>query len=105
MVIKEYNDQHKDAESNHLKLQQEAAYEARVIEKLGDNPGIPLLFGVMLKQKPVSLVLQFNGDATESTTLHKAAKRREITEIEQWKAIICKISDALQHFSTSTTEN
>ena len=97
MVIKEYNDRHKDAESNHLKLQQEAAYEARVIEKLRDNPGIPLLFGVMLKQKPVSLVLQFHGDGMESTTLYKAATRREITEIGQWKAIICKISDALQH--------
>ena len=56
VVIKEYNDRHKDAESNHLRLRQEAAYEARVIEKLEDNPGIPLLFGAMVKQKPVSLV-------------------------------------------------
>lgn len=97
VVIKEYNNRHKDAECNHLKLQQEAAYETRVIEKLGDNPGILLLFGVMLKQKPVSLVLQFYGDGMESTSLYKAARRREITEIDQWKAIICKISDALQH--------
>ena len=42
------------------KLRREAAYEARVVQRLEDHPGIPLLFGVMLQQPVVALILQFH---------------------------------------------
>lgn len=44
------------------KLRREAAHEARVIQHLGDHPGIPLLFGVMLQQCKVGIIMQFHGN-------------------------------------------
>lgn len=55
------------------RIRKEAAHEAQVIQRLGDHPGIPLLFVVMFKQQPLSIVLKFHGDGSESVTLYKAA--------------------------------
>lgn len=55
VVIKDYN-QRAAKESDNLSLmQKEARREANVLLKLADHPGIPLLFGVCLKKKPVSI--------------------------------------------------
>ena len=70
MVIKEYK------EKRHFSfsfLQREARHEVQVLQQSGDHPGIPLLFGVVLKKKPVSLVLKYHGEGGESLTVYKAA--------------------------------
>ena len=45
----------------------------QVLQQSGDHPGIPVLFGVVLKKKPVSLVLKYHGEGGESLTVYKAA--------------------------------
>ena len=97
VVIKEYKERttkHKDSLSL---LQKEARHEANVLMKLGDHPGIPLLFGVCLKEKPISIVIKFHGDGKESVTLYKAAKTKIISEKHEWQAILCETSEALNH--------
>ena len=54
-------------------LQRETRHEVQVLQQSGDHPGIPLLFGVVLKKKPVSLVLKYHGEGSESLTVYKAA--------------------------------
>lgn len=66
VVIKEYK------EKRHFSfffLQREARHEVQVLQQSGDHPGIPLLFGVILKKKPVSLVLKYHGEGGESLTV------------------------------------
>ena len=74
----------------------EATHEARVIQRLGDHPGIPLLFGVVLQQQPVSIVLKFHGSGDNSLTLIKAAKEKKIAK-KDWQKIFCEVADALKH--------
>lgn len=70
MVIKEYKEKRQFSFSF---LQREARHEVQVLQQSGDHPGIPLLFGVVLKKKPVSLVLKYHGEGSESLTVYKAA--------------------------------
>jgi len=94
VVFKEFKArEHTDME----KLRKEAAYEARVIQSLGDHPGIPLLFGVILEQPTVGIVLQFHGDDEGSMTVYKAAKEEIFKEIEVWNQVLCEVADALEH--------
>ena len=99
MAVKEY----KSADSSTLKgnsferRRKEVAHEAQVILELGDHPGIPLLFGVISQQRPVSIMLKFHGNGSESLTLFKATKKRKIAKEDQWKKIFCDVADALQH--------
>ena len=80
------------------KLRREAAYEARVIQRLGDHPGIPLLFGVMLQQRKVGIIMQFHGNEDgQSLTIYKAAKHGIVKEEEAWNAVFCNVADALHH--------
>lgn len=74
----------------------EATHEARVIQQLGDHPGIPLLFGVVLQQQPVSIVLKFHGSGDNNLTLIKAAKEKKIAK-KDWQKIFCEVADALKH--------
>ena len=78
-------------------LQREAKHEANVLLRLGDHPGIPFLFGVCLKEKPVSIVMKFHGDGKDSLTVYKAAKNSLISEKKEWNTILCETADALVH--------
>ena len=51
MVIKEYQDRSSARDSNHdlALLQREARHDTHVLQQLGDQPGIPFLFGVLLE--------------------------------------------------------
>ena len=71
VVIKEYKERSSGRDSNHSLslLQKEARHEAQVLQQLGDHPGVPFLFGVLLKEMPVSIVLKFHGDGGESLTV------------------------------------
>ena len=101
VVIKEYKDLSNSRNNSHhdslSRLQMEAKHEARVLRKLGDHPGIPLLFGVSLKEVPVSIVLKFHGDDEESLTVFKAAKNEKVSEQKEWNRILHDTANALEH--------
>ena len=98
VVVKEYKSADSSTKCNSFeRRKKEAAHEAQVIRELGDHPGISLLFGVISQQQPVSIVLKFHGNGSESLTLFKAAKKRKIAKEDQWKKIFCDVADALQH--------
>ena len=78
-------------------LRKEAAYEARVVQQLGDHPGIPLLFRVMLQQPIVALVFQFHDENDRSLTLYKAAKEKSFTENQEWNRVLSEVAEALDH--------
>ena len=69
----------------------------QVLQKSGDHPGIPLLFGVVLKKKPVSLVLKYHGEGGESPTVYKAVKNSSVSEQKDWKRILHDTAVALDH--------
>jgi len=70
-----------------------------MITELGDHPGLPLLFGVCTKDKPVRLVLLFHGDkeTNSSNTIYSATKRKPPLEIKAWRTIFWLTATALQH--------
>lgn len=62
VVVKEYKGAASSTTDRGFKRRRkEATHEARVIQQLGEHPGIPLLFGVVLQQQPVGIVLKFHG--------------------------------------------
>ena len=80
VVIKQYKEAHKDKKRAEelFKLQKEAAHEARIIEKLGDHPGIPLLFGVILQNEPISIVLQFHGQGEKALPYSRPPRKKKL---------------------------
>lgn len=97
VVIKQYKERSCRGGERLSFLQKEAKHEADVLLRLGDHPGIPLLFGVCLKEKPVSIVMKFHGDGKDSLTVYKAAKNNLISEKKEWNTILCETADALDH--------
>lgn len=97
VVIKQYNDKGRPGDERLSFLQKQAKHKANVLLQLGDHPGIPLFFGVCLKEKPVSTVLKFHGDGRESLTLYKTAKTKLISEQKIWNRILVDTDEALDH--------
>lgn len=97
VVIKQYKERSCQGGERLSFLQREAKHEANVLLRLGDHPGIPFLFGVCLKEKPVSIVMKFHGDGKDSLTVYKAAKNNLISEKKEWNTILCETADALDH--------
>ncbi|XP_078342653.1 putative serine/threonine-protein kinase DDB_G0267514 [Oculina patagonica] len=97
VVIKQYNDKSRPCEERVSFLQKQAKREANVLLELGDHPGIPLFFGVCLKEEPVSIVLKFHGDGRDSLTLYKSAKTKLISEQKTWNRILVETAEALDH--------
>ena len=97
MVIKEYKERTTKHKNSLSLLQKEARHEANVLMKLGDHPGIPLLFGVCLNEKPISIVIKFHGDGKESVTLYKEAKTKVLSQKQEWQAILGETAEALDH--------
>lgn len=101
IVIKELRVQqfqresHEDAEA---RIVEELIYEARILNKLGDHPGLPLLFGVCSKGTPYRLIMQFHGDKDgNSLSISSALSKKNITDQATWTRIIVKIAEALAH--------
>lgn len=42
-------------------LKREVHHEAKMINQLDDHHGVPLLFGIMTKSEPFSLITKFHG--------------------------------------------
>ena len=57
-------------EEAEARVAQEPTYEAHILNKLGDHPGLPLLIGVCTECTPYPLIIQFHGnqDGTSFTT-------------------------------------
>jgi len=90
VIVKEYKERTYARDSSHSLslLQREAKHKARILHQLGDHPGIPLLFGISLKEMPVSIALKFHGDSGESLTVYKAAKNNNVSEQKGWNRIL-----------------
>ena len=69
------------------------------IRKLGDHPGVPLLFGVCTKRAPLHIIMQFHGDKEnyKSVTICSALSRETISDRATWLNIIRKFASALVH--------
>ena len=105
IVIKELRVQqfqresHKDAKARIVK---ELIYEAHILNKLGDHPGLPLLFGVCSNSAPDHLIMQFQEDKDgNSLSISSALSKKEITDPATLKRIIVKTAEALDHVHNS----
>lgn len=90
------NETRGEAES---RVRQELVYEARIIRKLGDHQGVPLVFGVCSESAPFRMILQFHGDRSrlESLTINRALSERIIEDKKIWLEIVKKFAEALLH--------
>ena len=98
LKIKKYRGEtQEDAER---RVRNELIYEARIINKLGDHPGLPLLFGVCSKRAPFRLIIQFHGeiDRNAAFTISSALTKVAISTVTEWLDVIRKVAEALIHF-------
>ena len=81
------------------RIRQELIYEARIVNKLGHHPCLPLLFGVCSEAPPFRLILQFHGDKKthRSLTISSALSKSIMSDKVCWVEIIKKIASALKH--------
>jgi serine/threonine protein kinase len=86
VAVKEF---HLNPRTNKKAIKQDVLYEAAVISRLGDHPGLPLLFGISTIGKPYRLITQFHGDKDESLTLFKAIKKLSLN-FNDWSSILKK---------------
>lgn len=56
-------------EDGEKRVRNELGYDARIINKLGDHPGLPLHFGIGSENPPLRLIVQFHGDQMNKTSL------------------------------------
>ena len=97
LKVKKYRGEtQEDAET---RVRKELIYEARIINKLGDHPGLPLLFGVCSKHAQFRLVMQFHGvkDRSSSFTSSSALTKMAISAVTVWLDVIRKVAEALLH--------
>lgn len=81
VVVKEYKGAASSTTDRGFeRRRKEATHEARVTQQLCDHPEIPLLFGMVLQEQPVSIVLKFHRSGDNSLTLIKAAKEKKIAK-------------------------
>ena len=78
------------------RIARELICEVRILNKLGDHPGLPLLFGVCTERTPYRLIMQFHGnqDGT-SFTISTALSNKRIPDKTTWTRIIAKAAGAL----------
>lgn len=81
------------------RVRNELLYEARIITKLGDHPGLPPIYDVCSQMQPFRLVIQFHGDKRDnsSLTISSVLSRKMRISKAHWFEIIANIARALQH--------
>ena len=79
------------------RVRDELIYEARIINKLGDHPGLAFLFGVCSRSAPFRLIIQFHGNQKDnsSLTISTALRKRIVTDRAIWIGILGKVALAL----------
>ena len=90
--IKQRDDSPKERE----KARREVIHEATVLHRLGDHPGLPLLFGVCSLHHPFKLIIQFHGVGTKRLTLLKAVRQKLLSKREV-TAIFVAIGRTIKH--------
>ena len=95
VAVKELHD--KDGKKTASALKKAVLREARVLMELGDNKGLPHLFGVCSTDKPVCLVLLFHGEGQSCLTVYKATKASPALSDTDWKSIFRRTAEALQY--------
>ncbi|KAJ7369602.1 hypothetical protein OS493_037683 [Desmophyllum pertusum] len=85
-----------DGEKKRERQKKEVIHEATVMSRLGDHPGLPLLFGVQTQTMPFRIVLQFHGDKKSSLTMWHAANKKALLSNDEWMKVISLVGDALQ---------
>lgn len=96
-MLKKYSGEtQEDAET---RVRNELIYEARIINKLGDYPGLPLLFGVCSKRAPFRFAMQFHGlqDRSSAFTISSALTKMAISAVTVWLDVIRRVAEALLH--------
>ena len=63
----------------------------------GGSNGVPLLFGVQLKEMSVSIVMRFHVDSDESRAIFKAAKYSKVTEKQEWNHVLEETTNTAEH--------
>lgn len=91
VVVKEFK---KIPGTDDKTIKEDCIYEAAVLNRLGDHPGLPLLFGISTVETPYRLITQFHGEKERSLTLHKAIPKLSLSG-QQWIAIMKLITEAL----------
>ena len=71
-----------------------------MISQLEDHCGIPLLFGIVTKSKPLRLT-KFHGQRDKSLTLHGAIKKQTLDK-PSWFGILKNNVEALEHIRSGT---
>ena len=86
-------------ESAERRVREELIYEARIINKLGDHSGLPLLYGICSKHSPFRIILQFHGEKNCSAafTIFSALNKALISSIVVWTDILRKVCEAVHH--------
>ena len=81
------------------RVRNELLYEAHIITKLGDHPGLPPIYDVCSQMQPFRLVMQFHGDKRDnsSLTISSVLFRKMRIWKAHWFEIIANIARALQH--------
>ena len=99
MVVKELRVtqlQRESREEAEARVAQELIYEARILNKLGDHPGLPLLFGMCTERTPYRLIMQFHGNQDDTSyTISAVLSKKRIPDKMTRTRIIAKTAEAL----------
>ena len=103
VVVKELRVKQLQLESREeaeARVARELIYEARILNKLGDHPGLPLLFGVCTERAPYRLIMQFHGnqDGT-SFTISTALSNKTNSRQDDLDKDHCQSSGSLSSYS------
>lgn len=72
-------------------MREELIYEACIMTKLGDHPGLPLLFGVCSERAPYRIIMQFHGSQDGSSmTIANVLAKKQITDKATWTRVFAR---------------
>ena len=80
--------------TNERQIKEDVLYEAAVISRLGDHPGLPILFGITTQTAPYRLITQFHGEKNKSLIVWKAIRKLTLGQ-SCWFNVLKGISEAL----------
>ena len=96
VAVKEF----KAEKFGHDKMKKEVRHEAKMISHLKDHRGVPLLFGIVTKNEPLSLITKFHGLKDKCVTLSNLIKKKKLNN-PTWLGILKDIIEALGRIHSS----
>ena len=67
------------------------------MNKLGDHPGVPMLFGIAIDSVPYRIIMQFHGEKHGSVSIASALHEKKISQLSEWLGILKGVAKALSH--------